>query len=90
MRSVEMRCDERLAAVDNLFAISFESIRRVVESDLKQDLDEVIGQSVTSLWVINRTATAHEAAPKDTVIPLIKFLHTHNVAAIVRFSVQPS
>src|SRR6266487_2843639 len=36
--------------------------------------------------VINRTATAHEAAPKNTVVPLNEFLPVpHNVTAIVRF-----
>ena len=84
-----MRCDEGLAAVDNLFAISFESIRRVVEADVKQDLDEMIGQSIEKqlhFGIINRTATAHEAAAKNTVVPLVELLPVpHNVTAIVRF-----
>ena len=86
MTLAELR-DEGLAAVDNFFAISFESIRRVVEADAKQDLDEIIGQSIEEqlhFGVINRTATAHEAASKNTVVPLIEFLPLpHNVTAIV-------
>src|SRR5262245_19274683 len=83
-----MRCDEGLAAVDNLFAISFERICRVVQADAKQNFDEVISQPIEKqlhLRIINRTATAHEAAAKNAIVPFIEFLPIpHNVAAIVR------
>src|SRR5262249_9426668 len=61
----------------------------IVEADVKQDLDEIIGQSIEKelrFGVINSTATAHEAAAKHTVVPLIEFLPVpHNVTGIVRF-----
>jgi hypothetical protein len=59
-----------VAAVDNVFAISFERIGRVVQAYAKEQSDKVVGQPVENqlhFGIINNTTTTREAAPKDTV-----------------------
>ena len=67
--------DERLATFDDLFAISFKSIRRVVKFDTKEYLQKIVGHPVEEqfdLRIIDHSAATYEAAAKHTVVTFIQ------------------
>ena len=45
-REIEMRRNQRTAAIDYSFLVGFESVGRVVEAYAKEHLYEIVGQSV--------------------------------------------
>src|SRR5205085_7783768 len=88
-REVEMRRDQRLAALDYVAAVSFEGVGRVVQPDPEHDLQEKIREPVQEqfeLRIIDHAPSSDEAAAKDTVVAFVQLVPVANdVPAIVRF-----
>ena len=88
-RDVEMRGDERPAALDHFPAIGLKGVRRVVEFDAEKNFEEKVGQSIQEqfdLWIIDHASAFDEPAAKNAVVALVQPIPvTNDVARIVGF-----
>src|SRR5687768_10801438 len=84
-----MRRKERAATIDDGLAIGFKSIGRVVESNVKEQAQKTIGQTVNPELhrrIIDNAAALDKAAPKDAVITFGElFPVAHHIPTIIGF-----
>src|SRR5581483_5299530 len=74
-REVKMRREQRPAAIDDRTAIGFESIGCIIERDVKEHLDEKVGQAVDEKFqpgIINDVPSADKAAAKNAFPALVQ------------------
>ena len=88
---VEVRGDERLAAVDRRAPVGLERVRGVVERDAEQQPDEEVGQPVEPVLqprVVDDAPAGDEAAAEDALPALVELApvadHVAAVVALVR------
>ena len=69
-----MRGDQRLAAINCIPAISFESVSRIVEIDREKRLDEEIRQAVNKQFqpgIINNSGSPDKPTPENRVVAFV-------------------
>jgi hypothetical protein len=84
-----MGSNEGTASIDHRFAVRFEGVGRIVQTDIEKELQEFVRQAVQDELcprVIDRPATFNESTPEDAVPTFIElFPIVYDIPAIVRF-----
>src|SRR5215831_15592436 len=79
--------NEGAAAVDGLAGVGLKGVSDIIELDAKDDLQEVVEQSVQNqleTWIVDGAAALNKSAAEDTVVPFVQLCPiTNDVAAVV-------
>jgi len=88
-REIEMGRNEGAAPVDHRFSVRFESVGRIVQTDVEKELQEFVSQAVQEKLcprIIDCPAPFNESASENAVPTIIEFFPiVYDVPAIVRF-----
>src|SRR5262249_2732938 len=86
---VKVGSNERTASIDDCFPVSFEGVGRVVQFDVKKELQKFVGKAIyAKLYprIIDHPASFRKSAAKYAIPPLAQFLPVSNdVATIIGF-----